>query len=83
MLLLGVVTKASSHPVGSRSFAWKPPESRDEVVPGDILHYYHLTQNTPKHRCNGVSRLPDGTMAKAIALLSSIADASAEVTDNP
>lgn len=39
MSVLGVVTKASSHPVGSKSCALKPPDSNGVLLlPAHVLH---------------------------------------------
>lgn len=83
MLVLGVVTKASSHPVGSKSFAGPALESNG-VLPA---FYHNIRQNIDefkktKNKCYQ-KHLPDGTIAKARALFSSITDASAEMEFKP
>jgi len=98
MLLLGVVTNASSQPVGSNSLAKVLPEYDVEA---ESSHYAHQQKTTKKsisfgkeisntkmciikqYRSNRKYAVPDGTMAKAKALLSSMAEASGAVSVNP
>lgn len=91
MLVLGVVTKVSSHPVGSKSFVGPALESNG-VLPAlshklcFVLNIQHPTKyrrvQKTKNKCYQ-KHLPDGTIAKARALFSSITDASAEMEFKP
>lgn len=96
ILVLGVLTSASSHPVGSKSFVRPAPELNVGAV-APAAKGQHLvriisnqkfteigcgnTQMTKKRKAT----LPgsDGTIARAKALLSSIADASGAAWLNP
>lgn len=92
ILVLGVLTSASSHPVGSKSFVRPAPELNVGAV-APAAKGQHLVriisdqkfteigcENTQMRKTRKAT-LPgsDGTIARAKALLSSIADASGAV----
>lgn len=85
MSLLGVVTRASSHPVGSKSFAWAAPESN--VVPTASVQI--PPSSNPFLRIKSTKMIliylpcPEGTMAKAKAFCSSIENGSTVLSFSP